>query len=255
LWHERRGGTEPGADKPQLTWGTLLEPVIVQHFEDEHPEYMVDYQPGAVWAHPDRPWQVASPDALLTDRPRLVSGLEAKTARYDYDWQEGPPPYYEVQAQWCMDVFDVPNWHFAVLFGGSDYREFEVTANPALQELMRETASDFLDSLTEGRVPPVDDHDSTYQAIRELHPDIEDEDVEVGALGRLYIDTMRTSEAADAAYREAKSLLADRMGNARRALMDWQRIAYRQNSATKPFLKAVPGLLTKYPEPVAAEAS
>lgn len=256
LWHERRGQIEPGPDKPQMEWGTRLEPVIVQAFEERHPEFMVDYQPGQVWAHPDRPWQVASPDALLgsnpfTVPPTIIAGLEAKTSRYDDGW--GPdgsadiPPYYSTQVQWCMDVFEVDTWHLAVLFSGSDYREYVIPAQPNLQTLLREAASDFLDSLTEDRVPPIDGHDTTYQAIRELHPDIDDVEIEVGDLGREWIEAVRAEAEAARAAKEKKALLADHMGRARRALLDGQRIAYRRNSkpGSPPYLTAVNGLLEK----------
>lgn len=254
LWHERRGNVEHPPEKPQMTWGTLLEPVIVNHFQTQHPEFMVDYSPGQVWAHSDRPWQVVSPDALIgpnptTIPPKIVTGLEAKTSRYDYDWIDGPPDYYDVQAQWAMDVFGVNTWHFAVLFSGSDYQEFTVEANPPVQEALREVASDFLDSLSEGRVPPVDGHDTTYLTIRQLHPDIDDEDVEAGEVGERYIQALRDLRAAEEAKTEAAAHLADYMGRARRALLNGQRIAYRRASKPghPPYLTVVSGLLDKHP--------
>lgn len=250
LFRERRGEIEPQADKPQLEWGTRLEPIIVDAFTDRHPEFMVTYQPGQVWQHPDRPWQVVSPDALLGLSPttlpaRPVSGLEAKTARYDYDWADGPPDYYAVQAQWAMDVFSVPTWRFAVLFSGSDYREFEVEAQPAVQQGLRETASDFLDSIEQGKVPPIDGHDSTYNAVRELHPDLIDEKVDVGDVGRRWVQTKRDLAAAEDAEKEAKALLAVELGNSRRALVDGVQVAYRKNAGggRPPVLTAANGLL------------
>src|SRR4051812_37548397 len=57
LWHQKRGDTEPDIqEKPQLEWGTRLEPVIVQAWAEKHPEYRVNYAPGATYAHPDYPW-------------------------------------------------------------------------------------------------------------------------------------------------------------------------------------------------------
>lgn len=250
LFHERRGAITVDDDKPQLTWGTLLEPVIAQHFAGQHPEFTVQYEPGAVWAHSERPWQVVSPDARLSaQRPgssmlAVVGGLECKTSRYDYDWQDGVPPYYEVQAQWAMDVFQVPTWHFAVLFSGSDYQEFTVEAHAATQEALRDAASDFLDSLQTGLVPPIDGHDTTYQAIRQLHPDLTDEAVEVGEVGQRWVDAKRRIAEAEDAEKEKRSALALSMGTARRALLDGKPIATRQsNKGGTPFVKAVNGLL------------
>lgn len=258
LFHEKRGEIEGQPDKPQLEWGTRLEPVIVQAWQERHPEFAVEYAPGAVYAHPERPWQVASPDALLfrhgsagwEDAPP-IGGLEAKTSRYDDLWgKEGSatiPDYYYTQVQWTMDVFGCDTWHVAVLFAGSDYREYVIPANGAVQEQLRETASDFLDAVTQGRVPPVDGHDTTYTAIRELHPDVDDEDIEVGDLGREWIAALRVQAAAEDAAKEARSRLADNMGRARRALINGERIAYRRNSkpGSPPYLAAVNGLLDK----------
>ncbi|MTV69910.1 hypothetical protein GM538_14210, partial [Streptococcus pneumoniae] len=44
---------------------------------------------------------------------------------------------------------------------------------------MREAAVGFLDTLEHGIGPDIDEHTATYQAIREMHPDIDGTDIEV----------------------------------------------------------------------------
>lgn len=249
LWQERKGNVQPGGEIPEMTWGNRLEPVIAQAFQDAHPDMRVQYQPGAVFAHPERPWQVASPDALILgdgDDPDPVSGLEIKTSRYDDEWAAGPPPHYETQIQWCMDVFGLPDWHVAALFAGSDYREYTVNANPAIQDALRDLASEFLASLAAGEPPPLDGTRHTYQAVKGLHPLIDDEDVDIpDELAAEYVAALRAFKQAEAAKNLACSKVANHMGRARRAMWNGQRIAYRQPGrvGSTPFLKQAHGLL------------
>ena len=257
LFCERKGWIEPPPEKPQMTWGTRLEPVIVAAFEDGHGEFMVDYQPGQVWVHPDRPWQAASPDALIgpnpfTVPPVLLSGLEVKTSRFDDGWgPEGSqdiPAYYSTQVQWCMDVFGVNTWHVAALFGGSDYREYVVHAQPHLQTLLRETAKDFLDSLQGDAPPPLDSSPHTYSAVRSLHPDIEDAAVDLpDDIAARYIAGLRAAKDGKDAETAAKSEVADFMGRAKSAHWNGHKIAYRRGGkpGTTPYLAATNGLLEK----------
>jgi putative phage-type endonuclease len=258
LWHQRKGLIEPPAEKPQMTWGKRVEPIIVAAWAENHPEVYVHYAPGAVYAHPDRPWQVASPDALIYESEDAflagadpIGGLEAKTSRYDDGWgvegSQDIPSYYSTQVQWCLDVFQVPTWEVAALFGGSDDRNYTIHAQPHLQELLRENAKDFLDSLSSDVPPPIDGHETTYRAVRELHRDIEDEEVEVGEVGRTWVNAVRALAEAEDAQREAKARLADELGNRRRALLNGQRIASRKSAGVgrPPVLSAVNGLLEK----------
>lgn len=250
LWQERKG-LEPDRDNPAMTWGVRLEPVIVEAWADNHPDRAVAHSPGAVYQHPDREWQVASPDALLVAPGTILGGLEVKTARHDNEW--GPhgtdviPPYYMCQVQWCMDVFGLPEWHVAVLIAGSDYREYTVAAQPAFQEVLRDSARDFLTSLDEDAPPAIDGSDHTYKAVRRIHPDIDaDDDAHIPPdLAEAWMNALAEKAAAEDACRRYAGLILDHMGRAKHAYHDGQRIAYRQPGprGSAPFLKAINGLL------------
>jgi putative phage-type endonuclease len=248
LWHERKGLVPQQAEKPEMTWGKRLEPVICDAFQEGHPEFTVVRKSGAVFAHQLRDWQVASPDALLARHQMQMgespSGLEVKTDRFDIGW--GPtgsveiPLYYRCQVQWCMDVFDLPEWHVAFLCSGSDYREYLIKADPADQQLMRDAARGFLDTLVRDERPSIDDHDATYEAVKALHPDIDTADFPVPPeLAEEYCTARHKLAAAEKTAKLATSRLADAMGNARRALLGAQTIATRQarNGGT-PYLVA-----------------
>jgi putative phage-type endonuclease len=246
LWHERKGLVPHQAEKPEMTWGKRLEPVVCDAFREGHNEFYVPRGAGAVYAHDERAWQVASPDALVFtgDPPDLTSGLEIKTDRFDIGWGATGsveiPPYYRCQVQWCMDVFDLPEWHVAFLCSGSDYREYLIKADPADQQLMRQAARGFLDTLERNERPSIDDHDATYEAVKALHPDIDTVDFPVPPeLAEEYCTARHQLTAAEKTAQLATSRLADAMGNARRALLGTQTIATRQarNGGT-PYLVA-----------------
>lgn len=256
LWNERKGLVQPDAQRKEMTWGNRLEPVIIDAYRDNHPDLNVHYSPGAVYAHADRPWQVCSPDALTLTRGGIViGGIEAKSDRYDdgfgKDGTADIPPYYACQVQWCMDVFGVDEWHVAALFTGSDYREYRIQAQPIFQQLLREEAKAFLDSIDNDAVPPIDSHDQTYQTIRRLNPAIEHEsEVELEtALARRYIEAIKALSNAEAEMSEVKSLVADFMGRAKKAMWGGKKIAYRRSGkpGTLPYLTQVTGLLDKFP--------
>jgi putative phage-type endonuclease len=240
LWHERKGLVPPQAEKPEMTWGKRLEPVICDAFQEGHPNLGVLRVEGAVFAHDDRPWQVASPDARLYAR-RLdfnvaVSGLEVKTDRFDDGWgktgTDEIPVYYQCQVQWCMDVFDLPEWHVAFLCSGSDYREYVIKASASDQAFMRAEAEAFLASLDAGERPDIDEHGATYETVRALHPDIDRGpagDIELSAdTAAPYCRARKALAAAEGEERRAKTVVLDAMGRARRALFGEQVIATRQ---------------------------
>jgi putative phage-type endonuclease len=242
LWHRKAGTIGPAEESPEMEWGTRLEAAVAAKFLDEHPEFDGSLHPGATWCHEDRPWQIASPDRLLCDamssRTKTAPGelralLEVKTARESWEWGEPGtdqiPIHYRCQVLWYLDTFGLDTAYVAVLISGSDYREYVVRYEAAEAAELRAAAELFLDELKRGRLPDIDQHSATYQAIRELHPDIDPLDVELDedtAL-RFVVARARLSESEEIAQL-AKNRVADLMGNARRATWDGHVIATRQ---------------------------
>ena len=72
--------------------------------------------------------------------------------------------------------------------------------------------------MLDGNPPDLDGSDATYQAVRELHPEINGEDVEIDqGLYARYAVTKEKFDEAKAAHQEAKSRVLDAMGQAKRA--------------------------------------
>jgi putative phage-type endonuclease len=262
LWHRKRGLLAAVEVNDSMYWGTRLEPVIRDEFERRHAvSDGIRVEQAGTWRHEDRPWQVANPDGfilglIVEDGETPHSLLEIKTARDGDRWGEPGtdeiPVYYRTQCLWYLDVFGLQTCHVAVLIAGSDYREYRVEYAADEAAFMRDKARDFLDELDTNQRPDIDSHSATYQVVRELHPDIEDVKFDVpGEIATPYLDALTAYKAAEAEKKRAAAVLADAMGNARRAMFDGDQIAMRA-AGNPPSLRATPARKTSGQKVVAA---
>lgn len=235
LWH-RMAGLLPNEEPPaaNLSRGHYLEAGVAAWFADQHPDWTI--RPGGCWAHRDEPLFTASPDREIELPDGEIRGLELKTAADADEWGEPGtdeiPAGYKAQVIWQMLVRGTRITHVAMLSCYLEFREYVVTFNPDDAEFLASAAREFLDSLPGGpgeQRPDIDLHDATYEAVRRLHPGIEDRDVEIPAdIGLRYLASVEQLVAAKAESTGAKAALLDAMGNARRALLADQPIARRQ---------------------------
>ena len=238
LWHRKAGLTQPVEDSPEMEWGRRLEQAIRDKWLDAH-------RPGA--GHPDGEWaseyhghtylrdgwKIASPDWIVQDYSGTeLRVIEVKHPLYDTGWGEPGtdevPPYYLCQARWYLHVLGLDVCHFAVLIGACDYREYTVRQDAADVDLMVTAGRAFLDSLAAGVRPDIDSSSATYQTIRELHPDIDPERVELDE--NLAADLVQADQIAKeaAAHRQRiASEVLDFMGRAQHADLNGWRIAFR----------------------------
>lgn len=221
LWAKKTGRIASAIPQSEaMEWGNRLEPVIVEKFADEHPELDVVINAGT-WSHPARPWQIANPDALFRHRDEDWWGVvEVKTAQFEDDWAEGVPRYYETQVQWYLQTLGLANAYVVALFHGNRYREFWVESSVIAQDYALEQVERFRSYLDSADGPDYDGSLSTYNSVRASHPDIVDDEVELGYLGAQYF-------SADARLRDAqdevnllKSNILGAMGNAKRGLVE-----------------------------------
>lgn len=235
LWHRKKGNI-PGADpsNPLFYWGHALEPLVAQRFAELHPEWP-HVLPVGTYRHADRDWQFANADRALwpLHASEQKSLLEIKTTRYGDGW--GPsgsteiPLHVRCQVTQQMDVFSAPYAWVAVLIGGNDYREYRIDYDETDAAALCEAGAAFWASLQTDDEPPIDASFSTYEAVRELHPDIDGEDVDVNpALYARYAATKADADSAADAHRQAKSELLKAIGTARRALVDGTPVLRRQ---------------------------
>lgn len=236
LWHRKAGHIGPVEVTEPMEAGTLLEPVIVRKFAQNHPEF--DVEASATYCHPERPWQIANPDAVILheteDSAHPDYLLETKFALYDEHWGAPGtaeiPIHYRCQVQWYLDVFGLATCYVEVFIGSQgQFREYIINADPSEQATLRDKAKEFLDSLHADQSPDIDAHTATYSAIKEMHPQIHPISVEVPAdLARRFCATRAAEKIAKEQAQHATSLLADHMGICKQATHAGHTIATRQ---------------------------
>jgi putative phage-type endonuclease len=191
--------------------GRHLEDAIADWWMAEHDplENLADGLAG-LYAHPDRPWQLATPDRLLYLRcdmcdgrggagldpcadcmcagykpDGLVSLLECKWVAYSWDgWGEPGteeiPVYYRAQCLWQADVLGVDEVHVAAL-GPGGFRAYLVRRDETDLAVMREAGAEFVRRLDDRDPPDLDSHAATLATLKRLHPAVGEGDVEVPA--------------------------------------------------------------------------
>jgi putative phage-type endonuclease len=244
----RMAGVVEADSRPEMTRGQFLEPGVADWFAAQHRD--LDVTRTGSWRHPDRPWQVATPDRLVSDVDGNVAVLEAKTSAEWEPW--GPdgsdevPVWYRCQVMWQLDTLGLSEAIIVVLLPYLAFRTYVIDYDPADAELLRVAAAGFLDDLAAGIPPDLDEHSATYQVVRQLHPDIDDETVEIpGALADDFRDAHTAYRAGCAAKDAANAAMIDAMGGAHYAAADGRKVAVRVPSPRKghpPFVKLSSGV-------------
>jgi putative phage-type endonuclease len=232
--------------------GRHLEDAIAQWWAHEHPGRVV--HAAGLYAHPERPWQLATPDRFVCDpqwhdnpfpddanyhydhlTDAAIDGLlECKWVAYSWDgWGEQGtdeiPVYYRAQCLWQADVLGVDEVHVAAL-GPGGFRAYVVRRDEDDLALMRKAGEEFHRRLTEQDPPPLDSHQATLGALKRLHPSVGEGDVAVS--GDLVIDyglARITRKSADDAIAMCEAQIRAALGSEyRRAVTtDGQLIASR----------------------------
>lgn len=232
LWHRMAGTIGPQAEKPEMEYGDYLEPVLLQWFADQHPELHVLK---GIWCSHDR--FGATPDGLWEDADGDQGLIECKTGRQAWEWADGVPPGYRDQVQWALWVTG-EQVCYVVADVAMEFREYRIVFDPIRAAYLVAEARKFLASLDAGKAPSIDDSMHTYLALRELHPGIEDVDVEVPTrLARQWLRARSRVRFWEAAEQKAKNRIADLMTTARRATWrDWTLFNRQAKTGGTPYL-------------------
>lgn len=249
MWHRKAGRITEEPENESMNWGKRLEGPICERWWEDYPEMIP--MAGGTYRNSERPWQIANPDLLVAE---TVDGepsalLEVKTADAYSSWEWGKsgtdlyPPYYRDQVQWYLDVFGLPMAYVAVLIGGNDFRTYEVKYDAERAGWLRQQGEAFMQSIRDGIPPALDGSESTYQSVRELHPDI-DHGAEIELEAEQWLGLVAAKEAHESAVSAlnlAKSQLLDYMGAARIGTFIGTRVIRREaRGEGRPFLKFIP---------------
>jgi putative phage-type endonuclease len=217
LFLEKRGEIAPVVESAPMRWGQLLEPAIRQEYAERTGR--VVRLPTETLRHERLPFILAHPDGI-TDCRRLYEG---KTARFADGWgEEGSdeiPNEYLLQVQHNMLVVGVFVADVAVLIGGSDFRLYEVPADPELQELIVAGESDFWQRVEQNRQPAPDfESAGIRETLRRLYPGTDGKRVVATAEHRswrqVYDEASAKASVYTAAADAARAHLQYEMGEA-----------------------------------------
>lgn len=239
LYKVMRGEIEPKPGNSETSRGHYLEPAILEWFFDRHPE--LTRGPTRTVRHPEHPEWTCTPDAEADGDP-----VEAKSVAYpDGFGDEGTAevvPYYLAQGAWQMVCTGRRIVYMPIITGGLEFREYVIRWEDVEQDvpIILDYVHDFQRRLREGDAPDFDGSDSTYQTVRRLHPGIEDHTVTIPeAMASAFATALAAEKAAVAEARRHKAIIADYMGEARKATTeDGQAVATRSSRGGTPYLVA-----------------
>lgn len=222
VWAEKSGLIEAPdiSDKPAVVWGNILEPVVGEHYAENHPDREVR-RLNAVCQSIKRPWAQASLDYEVKD-PELGWGvLEIKTAGQSSEdkWDEGVPLFYQTQVAHYLSVTGRTFADVAVLIGGQDYREYRLMRDEDDVQAVERAVDEFWQLVQTGEEPPIDGSPGEAEALFKRHQSDDGEVWECGDMPREVADYIYYKETADAAKERLekagnalKQLIGDRKG-------------------------------------------
>lgn len=178
VWAEKLGLVRRKPPNERMEAGKFLEQGIA-HWYAARTHRQVSWCDETT-CHPDREWQVATPDALIgIDGPWApwAGGLDCKNVAFDQrdKWGESgtdavPVPIH-LQCQWYCDVLDLPWWDVAACLGGNQLDIYRVNRDEDIITAAREEGDRFWHENVLARVaPPAGPSPATTEALSEMYP-------------------------------------------------------------------------------------
>jgi putative phage-type endonuclease len=233
LYLRKRGELPDVRDNSRMEWGRLLEGAILQRFLQCHPEFRDGPTlTGRLYRSKTRPWQLATPDAVVFDRRqgfaydrhvsfRTSEGrpvvVEIKTGSSKEGWGEDRsdevPVYYRAQVLQSMDVVGASVAWMPVLFNGREYREYRIEYHKRDVEIIRKRGDQFWRMVQDGTPPTLDGLEATTRAMRIAWGVEEDKTAQVT---REVVERINRAKALE----KRVKAMRDRYENELRALME-----------------------------------
>jgi putative phage-type endonuclease len=228
LYHRKVNGWEVEASD-EMSAGLILEDAITHWWSIQHIDHGLHARRAGLYAHPERPWQLATPDRLVyaprEDRPavgHLAAVLELKYVAHSWDgWGDADtddiPVHYRAQVLWQCDVMGVDEWFLAAL-GPGGFRAYRGRRDEKDLIVMREAGRRFMARIEADDPPDVDDHRATLAAVKRVHSELVDEIAEIPAeVATLYRRAGALKKQAERLHASAEAKLRVAMGSAARA--------------------------------------
>lgn len=237
LFYEKTGQLREQEATTRMMLGNYLEEGIANLFQDLNPNLKV-YRDLGTWAKVDAPMFKANPDGVIEDQLGNLSVLEIKhTSQY---WSE-VPIHYQMQVMWYQYVLGLKNPATLVAVTGGDLKQFVVEYNESLMDKALEAVEGFLGLLELDIAPDFDGSASTLDTVRELSPDLIDDQKELSC-GLELLAAKQIFDAAEANLNKYKSqALAELQGIRVGMLEGMEIVRLAQRGTGKPYLTFTKG--------------
>ena len=255
LWLDKTNQTnEPIEENEAMQWGTIMEPIIRNHFAEVTGKTVVEVK--AMLQHPEHPFMLADIDGLTEDDEGNPAILEIKTAS-EYkrsEWENDIPSYYQTQVQHYLCVTGVQKAYVAVLIGGNSFKVYEVDADAEIQSMLIAVEKDFWNKVQNMIRPEMDGSDAAKNLLDSLyHGGISEEIVmpdEAIEYVDAYIEACAEEDNAKAKKQEASNHIKEIMGDYDKATCLGYSISWKPVSSerldSKALKEAEPEIYEKY---------
>jgi len=143
VWAEKKGGMPRSEPSPRMIVGQKLEQGVLalyEHVTGRKTEYC-----NVTSQHPERPWQVYTPDALCVGERR---GVDAKVVFWDQRRKWGAtandiPERVQLQAWWYISAMDYDAWDICALVGEELPRIYTITRDREVERVMLAKCEEF----------------------------------------------------------------------------------------------------------------
>src|SRR3990167_4656249 len=170
VYTEKLGLAPPSQEDSEAAyWGRHIEPLVINRFRKETDRYV--NRSAETVINKDRPWQLASLDAVQRkDRRKPFGVLEVKCTGLRQRWDDGVPDYVNAQVQQQLAV---TGWGFAsvaVLFFGNQFFWADVERNEPFIDHLIEVEKEFWNRVVELSPPPAGPTAADTKALQLLFP-------------------------------------------------------------------------------------
>ena len=255
LWLDKTNQTnEPPVENEAMTWGTIMEPIIRNHFAEVTGKTVVELK--AMLQHPEYPFMLADVDGITVDDKGNPAILEIKTAS-EYkrsEWEEGVPAYYQTQVQHYLCVTGIQKAYVAVLVGGNSFKIYEVDADPEIQDMLIAVEKNFWNKVQNMIRPEMDGSDAAKNLLDSLYRGGVEEQIVMPEKAIEYVDAYieacAEEDNAKAKKQEASNHIKEIMGDYDKATCLGHSISWKPVSSerldTKALKEQEPEIYAKY---------
>ena len=241
IWHQMRGNLPPEPASEIFARGHDFEPAMAEIWRRENEGWRLSRGEVQIVCEPSR---FGFPAAATVDR-RASRGRARKVVEFkttsssleewgDFYTDQAPADNVaQVLVQQLITGWTDQPADLLVLGPRlDDHHTYRIPFDAQIADMIVARCRDFYASLKSDEPPALDDTKATYNAVRELHPDIDGSTVDVAPqLAADYLSAHRQLKAAEQQARAAKTRLLDAMGNAQHAVSGGLPVGRRQPAA------------------------